>query len=176
VKQRRLYQQLNYFSTHDQLTGLANRRLSDIHLAEAIEDADARGLRLGVVYIDVNKFKEVNDRFGHKVGDLYLQEIARRLGGMVRSADLLARIGGDEFLVTAVGLKSAEDAVYYKERLLTCFQEGFVLDGVTLRGLASAGLAVYPNHGSTAAELQRYADLEMYSAKESGRGALERVS
>ena len=176
VKQRRLYQQLSYFSTHDQLTGLANRRLSDHHLDEAIEDAKARGLRLGVVYIDVNEFKQVNDRFGHETGDLYLQEIARRLSGMVRSADLLARIGGDEFLVTATGLKCAEDALHYKQRLLTCFQEGFVLDGVKLRGRASAGLAVYPDHGRTAAELQHYADLEMYSMKENSREALEHAS
>jgi len=174
VKQRRLYEQLNYYSTHDQLTALANRRLSDIHLEDAIHTAAKDGRRLGVVYIDVDQFKQVNDRFGHKTGDLYLQEIAERMRKMVRTDDLLARIGGDEFLVTATAMSSVEDAVSYGLRLQSCFNEVFSLEGIELRGAASIGMAIYPDHGKTACELQRYADIEMYSAKQRGRPGVGR--
>jgi diguanylate cyclase (GGDEF)-like protein len=165
VNQRQLYQRLNYHSTHDQLTALPNRRLSDRHLEEALRAAKQSGQRIGVVYIDVDQFKQVNDKHGHKTGDLYLQQIAMRLSATVRARDILARIGGDEFLLTAE-LNNLEDGEAYKKRLQSCFDERFVLDGVTIYGSASIGLAVYPEHGTTAEELQRHADMEMYIAKQ----------
>jgi diguanylate cyclase (GGDEF)-like protein len=167
VNQRRLYQKLNYGSMHDQLTGLPNRRLSDAHLDLTLLEASQRQMRVGVAYIDVNQFKQVNDQYGHKIGDLYLQQIASRLNAKVRSSDVLARIGGDEFLLTATELDSLEDGESCRMRLQSCFDDPFVLDGIRIQGSASIGLAVYPDHGATSEELKRHADLEMYRAKQS---------
>ncbi len=166
VNQRRLYQKLNYGSMHDQLTGLPNRRLSDAHLDLTILEAAQQKMRVGVAYIDVDRFKQVNDQYGHKIGDLYLQQIAARLGAKVRSTDVLARIGGDEFLLTTTELDSIEDGESCKMRLQSCFDDLFVLDGVRIRGSVSIGLAVYPDHGATSEELKRHADMEMYRAKQ----------
>jgi len=169
VNQRRLYQKLNYGSMHDQLTGLPNRRLSDAHLDLTLLEAAQQQMRVGVAYIDVDRFKQVNDKYGHKVGDLYLQQIAARLNAKVRSTDVLARIGGDEFLLTATELDSIEDGESCKMRLQSCFDDLFVLDGIRIRGSASIGLAVYPDHGTTSEELKRHADMEMYRAKQQNR-------
>lgn len=165
VNQRRIYQELNYTSTHDQLTGLPNRRLSDITLQSALNEAAASGASLGVAYIDVDLFKDLNDRYGHKIGDLYLQQIAERLASQVRSTDKLARIGGDEFLLIANALKSAEDLDAYKSRLENCFRSPFILDGCRISGSASIGVAVFPDHGDDAEVLKRHADNAMYAAK-----------
>jgi len=169
LNQRRLYERLNFHSTHDSLTGLPNRRYSDSRLTEVLRQAEARRERVGVVYIDVDHFKAVNDEFGHKTGDMYLQELSRRLSGAVRTRDLLARIGGDEFLLTVPGLGGLEDALAYKHRLESCFGDSFRLDDVTIHGAASIGMAIYPDHGETAEELQRHADGDMYEAKRRAR-------
>ncbi len=169
INQRRMYAELNYHSTHDQLTALPNRRLADARLEEAIAYAAATGNRVAVAYIDVDHFKQVNDRHGHKIGDLYLQQIALRLGAKVRSADLLARIGGDEFLLIATTLSTLEDGETYKRRLRDCFSDVFLLDGIRVHGSASIGIAVCPDHGTGAEALKRHADEEMYTAKQHGR-------
>jgi len=165
VNQRRMYQELNYRSTHDQLTALPNRRLADAHLDALVTEAAQDGTRFGVAYIDVDCFKQVNDQYGHKIGDLYLQHIAARFGAKVRAMDLLARIGGDEFLLIATALSSVGDSEAYKQRLESCFEDPFTLDGISIRGSASIGLAVFPIHGVTPEELKRYADTAMYAAK-----------
>jgi diguanylate cyclase (GGDEF)-like protein len=169
VNQRRMYSELTHQSMHDQLTGLPNRRYSDAKLETAVRDAALHGKRLAVAYIDIDRFKEVNDQYGHKVGDLYLQQIARRLEAKVRSSDMLARIGGDEFLLLANTPKGREEAEAYKLRFQRCFDNVFVIDGIRIRGAASIGIAVFPDHGSTAEELKRHADIEMYFAKHHGR-------
>jgi diguanylate cyclase (GGDEF)-like protein len=173
VNQRRMYQELNYTSTHDQLTALPNRRLSDVTLELALQKAAGSGVRIGVAYIDVDRFKQVNDQHGHKVGDLYLQQIAERLMAQVRAEDKLARIGGDEFLLIATGLNSVADAEVYRCRLERCFESGFVLEGARVYGSASIGIAVFPDHGATAEELKRHADIDMYSVKHGRRAELE---
>jgi diguanylate cyclase (GGDEF)-like protein len=176
LNQRRLYERLNFHSTHDPLTGLPNRRYSDMRLEESLRTSGRQGHLVAVVYIDVNHFKQVNDEFGHKTGDLYLQEIAVRLGAQVRAGDVLARIGGDEFMLTAE-LNRLEEAEIYRQRLRRCFEPVFRLEGVVVHGSASVGLAISPEHGTTAEELQRHADMDMYAAKEArklefGRGAV----
>jgi diguanylate cyclase (GGDEF)-like protein len=176
VNQRRLYQDLNYTSTHDQLTGLPNRRLSDLSLDSAIEQAASNGSRVAVAYIDVDRFKQVNDQHGHKIGDLYLQQIATRLASTIRNTDKIARIGGDEFLVIATGLRSSEDAEIYRGRLSACFDETFLLDNCRVCGSASIGVAIFPDHGSGAEELKRHADADMYAAKSRQRTEHEQWS
>ena len=176
LNQRRMYDELNYTSTHDQLTSLPNRRLSDLNLEEALAYAARMGKRVGVAYIDVDRFKQVNDQHGHKIGDLYLQQIASRLASRVRTTDKLARIGGDEFLLIATALNSIEDAEAYRRRLEGCFEHGFVLDGARVCGSASIGIAVYPDHGKDAEDLKRHADIDMYSAKHRRRTEPEHPS
>jgi diguanylate cyclase (GGDEF)-like protein len=173
INQRRMYQELNYTSTHDQLTGLPNRRLSELFLESALQQAASNGTRLGVAYIDVDRFKQVNDEHGHKIGDLYLQQISARLACQVRVTDKLARIGGDEFLLIATGLKSADDVDAYRTRLEECFEQTFLLDDCRICGSASIGVAVFPDHGNGSEELKRHADIDMYSAKRRRRSDQE---
>ena len=169
--QRQMYQELNHLSTHDQLTELPNRRLSDARLDAAVSDARVAGTQVGVAYIDVDRFKQVNDRYGHRIGDLYLQQIADRLRAQVRASDMLARVGGDEFLLVASALQSPGDAEAYKLRLHSCFEESFVLDGIQISGSASIGVAMFPEHGTTSEELKRHADAAMYITKQCGDSA-----
>ena len=173
VNQRQMYSELTHQSMHDQLTGLPNRRYSDTELEAAVRNAALHGKRLAVAYIDIDRFKEVNDQYGHKVGDLYLQQIAQRLQAKVRSSDMLARIGGDEFLLLANTPKGREEAEAYKLRFQHCFDNVFVIDGIRIRGSASIGIAIFPDHGTTAEELKRHADIEMYFAKHHARAEEE---
>jgi diguanylate cyclase (GGDEF)-like protein len=165
LNQRRIYQELNYTSTHDQLTSLPNRRLSDLNFEVAIQEAERTASRIAIAYIDVDRFKQVNDEHGHKIGDLYLQQIACRLISRVRTSDKLARIGGDEFLLIATEIGNLEDAEACRRRVESCFDQGFILEGARVYGSASIGIAVYPDHGSNAEELKRHADIDMYAAK-----------
>ena len=167
MRQSLLHQSLVHHSTHDPLTELPNRRLCELKLGSALEEAHRHGTRLAVVYIDVNRFKRINDRYGHKVGDLYLRQISERLQTQVRSTDLLARIGGDEFLVIAPLATSHEYAETLTARLKACFDDPFLLEGHSIEGSASFGMARYPLDGTTAEELQRKADHAMYLFKRS---------
>ncbi len=165
VNQRHIYQELNYTSTHDQLTALPNRRMADAFLERALSQGEIAEPVVAVAYIDVDGFKQVNDQHGHKTGDLYLQHIAARLKKAVRSSDLLARIGGDEFLLIACGLSTVAQAEICRDRLNACFDEPFTLEGHTVMGAASVGLAISPDHGTRPEDLKRQADLDMYTVK-----------
>ncbi len=169
INQRRLYRELNYTSTHDQLTSLPNRRSADNSLDTALGEALANGWQVGVAYIDVDRFKQVNDQYGHKIGDLYLQHIAARLSSALRPSDQLARIGGDEFLLIAPMLAGKSDLETCREWLEGCFGLPFVLEGICFQGSASIGIAVFPDHGTNAEDLKRHADIDMYAAKHRGR-------
>jgi len=169
LRQWLLYRGLLHHSTHDPLTDLPNRRLCESRLAEAIEEAEAKGGQLAVIYIDINRFKFVNDKYGHKAGDLYLQQISTRLRAQLRSVDTLARIGGDEFVVIAPFPEAFDRAYALTVRLEKCFELPFKLDGEVVHGSASFGFARYPEHGTTAEELTRHADHAMYIAKHEAR-------
>lgn len=165
MKQSSLYKGLLYHSTHDPLTELPNRRLCESRLASELRNAEQNDSQLAVIYIDVNCFKEVNDSHGHKTGDLYLQQISARLTAQTRSVDMLARVGGDEFVAIAPFAAGGDYADALTARLQACFDEPFRLEGVTVHGSASFGLARYPEDGTTAQELTRNADHAMYLAK-----------
>jgi diguanylate cyclase (GGDEF)-like protein len=165
MRQSLLHQSLVHHSTHDSLTELPNRRLCEMKLASSLEEAQQHGTRLAVIYIDVNRFKRINDRYGHKVGDLYLRQISARLQAHIRATDLLARIGGDEFLVIAPLANGQDYVETLTARLKACFDDPFILDEHTIEGSASFGLASYPQDGTTAEELQRKADHAMYLFK-----------
>ena len=165
MRQSLLHQSLVHHSTHDPLTELPNRRLCELKLSSALDEAQRQGTRLAVVYIDVNRFKRVNDRYGHKAGDQYLRQISERLQGQVRATDLLARIGGDEFMVIAPLSNNHDYAETLTARLKACFDQPFVIEGHSIEGSASFGLARFPQDGTNAEELQRKADHAMYLFK-----------
>jgi len=165
MRQSLLYRGLVYHSTHDPLTELPNRRLCESHLASMLKEAEETNGRLAVIYIDINRFKYVNDKYGHKTGDLYLQQISARLRAQLRSIDMLARVGGDEFVVIAPFPEYFDRANAISARLQACFQDPFSLDGILIDGSASFGFARYPEHGLTVEDLTRHADHEMYIAK-----------
>ena len=167
MQQSLLYQGLVHHSTHDPLTDLPNRRLCEQRLEDALREAKRTHGRVTVVYLDVDRFKEINDRYGHKVGDSYLKQISSRLRVAIRSVDTLARFGGDEFIVIAPQKSAAEDRINLEERLRSCFEEPFEVEGHYFKGAASLGLASFPEHGATAEDLKRYADQAMYVAKRS---------
>ena len=120
-----------------------------------------------VVYIDIDHFKQVNDEYGHKVGDLYLRQISTRLLTQIRPIDTLARVGGDEFIVIAPLESALEVENVFLARLRACFESPFVIEGACIHGAASLGVASYPEHGTTAEELKRNADQAMYLIKQS---------
>jgi diguanylate cyclase (GGDEF)-like protein len=165
VQQSLLYQSLVHHSTHDPLTDLPNRRLCEQRLQHALDEAVEANSRVTVAYIDVDRFKEINDEYGHKTGDSYLKHVGGRLRFAIRSIDTLARVGGDEFLVIVPQKSSDTEFLGLKERLQSCFQQPFEVEGHCFKGSASIGLASFPEHGTTAEELKRYADQAMYNAK-----------
>ena len=165
MRNSQLYQGLVHHSTHDPLTELPNRRLFESRLADAIMQAELQGSRLAVIYIDVNRFKYVNDKYGHKIGDLYLKQISARLTHQLRPIDLLARVGGDEFNIILPFPENFDRVHSVTGRLKACFDDPFNLDGMIVAGSASFGFARYPQDGLTAEELTRVADHAMYVCK-----------
>jgi diguanylate cyclase (GGDEF)-like protein len=171
IETRRLYTDLLRRSEFDLLTDIHNRFSLDKHLDALIEEARLKAGVFGLIYIDLNHFKQVNDRFGHQVGDLYLQEVALRLKHQLRSHDMLARLGGDEFAVLLPQVHNCVEVEVIALRLEHCFKEPFVVDNHVLHGSASLGWALYPEDGATKDALLSAADVAMYMAKHSRREA-----
>ncbi len=154
---------------HDPLTGLPNRTLLDEHLVVALAAARRGGQRLGLAFIDLDQFKVVNDSLGHAAGDELLREVARRLDGARRAGDVLARQGGDEFLVVLRDVDGEQGALAAVERLLEALRAPMRLGDVELQIDASAGVSLFPRDAADADTLARHADAAMYQAK--GRAA-----
>jgi diguanylate cyclase (GGDEF)-like protein/PAS domain S-box-containing protein len=162
---------IEQLATRDALTGLANRALLAERTAQAILNAARARSPLAVLAIDLDRFKLVNDSLGHAAGDALLRAVAERLQNALRREDMLARLGGDDFVLLWNGLKSREEAAQLGERLLAILGRPFTIDGRTLSVGASIGIALYPRDGRDFAELLQHADAAMYSAKEAGRAA-----
>jgi diguanylate cyclase (GGDEF)-like protein len=173
IETRRLYKDLVYRSEFDLLTDIYNRFSLDRYLEEQIEKAKVDGSIFGLIYIDLDEFKQVNDFYGHHVGDLYLQEVSMRMKRQLRNGDMLARLGGDEFavLVPVVRSRAAIDEIAL--RLERCFDAPFAVEGYVLRGGASVGIALYPDEGTTADSLLSAADAAMYVSKHTKRHGTE---
>jgi len=165
IETRRLYSDLRRRSEFDLLTDIHNRFSLDKRLDVLIEESRPEARVFGLIYIDLDKFKPINDRYGHHVGDLFLQEVALRMKRQLRGGDMLARLGGDEFaaLVSRVHDRaSVEEAALRLER---CFEEPFAVENLLLQGAASIGIALYPEDGATRDSLLTAADAAMYAVK-----------
>ena len=161
---------IQYLAHHDMLTGLPNRAYLTERLTTILALARRHGTLVAIMFIDLDNFKVVNDTLGHHVGDALLKQVAGRIKEVLREADMVSRLGGDEFLVILADLAAPEDAGKVADKLLQTISAPFALEGQQLRANASAGISVFPRDGDNAEDLIRHADAAMYSAKEQGRG------
>ncbi len=162
--------ELEYLATHDALTGLANRVLFRDRLELALARARREGVGGAVLFIDLDRFKGVNDTLGHAAGDSLLVEAARRLRGPVREVDTLARLGGDEFVLLLEGVASRGELLRVIEKLLNVFRDPFLIQGRDFRISASIGASLFPEDGQDVDALMLHADVAMYAAKNAGGG------
>jgi len=168
TERKRREEEARFLAYHDTLTGLPNRRLLDDRLAQALHLAQRRDARLAVMLVDLDDFKLVNDRFGHRTGDAVLREAARRLSACVRKADTLARQGGDEFVVVIPELAPQADGRVVAEKILRALAAPLAAEGETLQIGASVGISLYPDDARDGDALLRNADAAMYRAKQGG--------
>ena len=162
--------EIKHMAFYDPLTHLPNRRLLHDRLHQAVIHAKRHQQQLALLFVDLDRFKPVNDEFGHKAGDDLLQAVALRLQACVRESDTVARIGGDEFVLLVPGISSAQDAVYVAEKIHGSLKKAFTLSGGRQVQISSStGIAIYPAHGQDEAELTAHADAAMYQAKTAGR-------
>jgi diguanylate cyclase (GGDEF)-like protein len=165
IETSRLYTDLIHRSEFDLLTDVQNRFVMEKKLTAMIQAARQSASVFGLIYIDLNQFKRVNDIHGHLVGDLYLQEVAQRMKRQLRPGDTLARLGGDEFAVLVPVVRSRDEVEEIAARLEFCFHEPFVRDECVIHGSASVGIALYPEDAETVETLLSAADASMYVAK-----------
>ena len=169
LTQKKRERQIRFLAYHDALTRLPNRALLLSRLRQAIAHTQRSKETLAVMFLDVDRFKTINDTLGHPAGDTLLQQIGRRLTETLRVGDTVARAGGDEFLVLVPGLHSAEDAGPVAEHVLASLAAPFIVSGQTLRVTGSVGLAICPRDACDVENLIKYADTALYLAKEQGR-------
>jgi diguanylate cyclase (GGDEF)-like protein len=158
-----------YLAFYDNLTGLPNRTLLQDRLANALADARRQKYRIALLFLDLDRFKDINDSLGHSVGDILLQEVAERLKTWGREQDTVARLGGDEFLIMLTHLNDVSDAAVATERLMDAMTAEYVIQGHTLNASCSVGISIFPEHGADGETLIKNADAAMYSAKQNGR-------
>ncbi|HUJ01981.1 MAG TPA: EAL domain-containing protein [Usitatibacter sp.] len=166
-------QRIAHMAHHDALTGLPNRVLLRDRIQQAIAHAHRDGTQLAVLFLDLDRFKTINDSLGHQLGDRLLQSVASRILVCVREGDTVARVGGDEFVIAIPGLGSAADASAVGSKILEVLASAFHLNGSDLHVSGSIGISLYPSDGADAETLMRNADTAMYHAKDSGRGKLQ---
>ena len=154
---------------YDPLTGLPNRTLLRDRLSKALSNARRQNHKVALLFLDLDRFKIVNDSLGHSVGDLLLQDIAGRLTSVAREQDTIARLGGDEFLIVLTNIKDIPGAAVAAERFMDAMTAEFVLQGHSLNMSCSLGISIFPEHGADSETLIKNADAAMYNAKEGGR-------
>lgn len=166
---KRAQEGFQHLAQHDALTGLPNRLFFAASLQQALERAKRHRHKVALLYIDLDRFKLVNDSLGHAIGDELLKEVGERLRQSVRAQDVVARLGGDEFTVTVEELARPEEAGRLAEKIASAISRPMVLAGHEVRGGASIGIALYPDDGDCAEALTEAADAAMYRAKRFGR-------
>ncbi|MEH1805338.1 CHASE2 domain-containing protein [Nostoc sp.] len=164
---------LRYLAYHDPLTGLSNRKFFAEQLYESLHWAQHNNLLLGLLFIDLDGFKQVNDTLGHETGDRLLMTIAERLSNSLRASDTVSRLGGDEFTVILRAIPNVQIAAKVAEKILSSITKPIVLDGYTIRVSASIGISVYPYNSQDSETLMKQADTAMYRAKRLGKNRYE---
>lgn len=159
---------IQHLANHDALTGLPNRRLFNERIKLEISRSQRNDQKIGIMLFDLDHLKNINDSYGHNVGDLLLQAVAQRLLGLLRKSDTVARMGGDEFLLILPEMNQQEDAILTAERILSALSTPFHLDSYEVRITTSIGIAFFPDDGVDANSLIKKADISMYKAKEKG--------
>ncbi len=165
--------QLRHLATHDSLTGLPNRVLLEDRLAQAIAHAAREGHIFAVAVFDLDRFKNVNDSFGHRTGDELLKEAAQRIQGIARGIDTVVRLGGDEFVLIIDRLARRGDAESVAQRCIEALRQPLQIGGVDLHVSASVGISLYPENGATVETLMAHADAAMYCVKQRGRNSVQ---
>ncbi len=166
---RKAEERISYLATRDPLTDLPNRLLFNDRLEQGLVNARRKREALALMFIDLDRFKNINDSLGHHVGDLLLQEVAVRMGACIRKGDTLSRLGGDEFVVTLEGLQHAEDAAQVAQKIIQALARPVEISGHILTTSCSIGISIFPADADDPAALMKNADTAMYHAKEKGR-------
>ncbi len=171
-ERKKTEEHIRHMAQHDPLTGLPNRALFSDRLQRSIANAVRDKTGLALMFIDLDKFKPVNDTYGHGVGDLLLQDVAQRMLQCLRDSDTVARIGGDEFVVLLRGSSAIPETLAVAEKIRKGLERPFLIDGHVLQISGSIGVARFPEHGQDDITLAKNADLAMYRAKELGRNQI----
>jgi len=170
ISELKHYQErLHEISSHDTLTGLPNRSLFNDRLQRSLTESARNGNTLGLLVLDIDRFKEINDSQGHAIGDRLILETAKRLELLVRQYDMVARLGGDEFAIVLREIRVVQDINRIASKILNAMEAPFSIDGHSLFVSASIGISLFPSDGNSAADLLRCADLALYDAKNRGR-------
>lgn len=169
TERRRAEERVRYLATHDPLTGLPNRALFGELLEQALSEARRSDEVIGVMFVDLDNFKEVNDSLGHAAGDELLERLAQRLSGALRESDVLARLGGDEFVVLLKQLRQPRNAARVAEKLTAAAVAPIHVNGQVCEVSASIGISLYPVDGDNERALMKSADAAMYRAKDKGK-------
>lgn len=173
IDSARLYERLAFQAEHDALTGLPNRLMFESKLQEALEEARQNGSQVAVFFLDLDRFKQINDSLGHRAGDIFLKQVAQRLSDRIPVGQTLARIGGDEFTLVLREQPGTEWAEQTADRMLKALRAPIVVEGHNLFASASIGISVYPRDGEDHTTLQKRADVAMYRAKALGKNRFE---
>ena len=160
---------IRHLANHDALTGLPNRRLLEDRLEHALSQAKRNQNMVAVKFIDLDRFKEVNDKLGHRIGDLLLQTVANRLRSLLREIDTISRVGGDEFILVLSDMTSEQHVLETAEKILHALSQPYFIEQHTLSTTPSIGIAIYPQDGDLSEQLMSRADIAMYQVKKKGR-------
>jgi diguanylate cyclase (GGDEF)-like protein/PAS domain S-box-containing protein len=171
-----LHEELMRMAHHDALTGIPNRLLLKDRFAQTIARAERKGTILALLAIDLDRFKEVNDRWGHQFGDEFLKTVVQRLTGAVRATDTLARVGGDEFVCLLEDLPSPNEAERVAAKMLDGFLHPLLVQNTSVQASVSIGIALFPEDGLDTDQLRRHADMALYQAKQAGRNQYRRYA
>jgi diguanylate cyclase (GGDEF)-like protein len=163
---------LQYLAYHDELTGLPNRNLLVDRVGQSIKTSSRENQKMAILFLDLDRFKNINDSLGHNVGDMLLQEVSSRLFDTLRDRDTISRNGGDEFVIVLERLENTSEAIYVAKKIINCLTETFEIQSHKIHLGASIGISIYPNDGDSPLILLRNADTAMYRAKQAGGNQL----